>query len=217
MNQKEKSLATRNKILETAGLLFSQKGFEAATMQDIMKESRLSKGSIYYYFKSKEEILNALNDKMLLENNPFDAVKNRRDLTGLEKMKLVMKLNQSAHNRMELSKQTVPLLKNPHMLVKIMESNRQLLSPFWLELIEEGNKDGSVHTPYGKEISELIPLFDLWLTPSIYPAGAQEILHKFLFIKDMLARMGVPLIDDEIIGIIEQCIYEITGKEEKGE
>ena len=37
----------------------------------------------------------------------------------------------------------------------------------------EGIADGSIHTEYAKELSELIPLFDLWLTPSVYPATAE--------------------------------------------
>lgn len=37
MKQDEKSMATKMKVLETAGFLFTQKGFESTTMQDITK------------------------------------------------------------------------------------------------------------------------------------------------------------------------------------
>ena len=59
---------------------------------------------------------------------------------------------------------------------------------------------------YAKELSELIPLFDLWLTPSIYPATAEEIRHKFVFIKELLDKMGLPLIDDEIMENVEKTL-----------
>ena len=44
----------------------------------------MTKGAVYHHFKSKEEIINALADKMFLENNPFSIVKNRNDLNGLQ-------------------------------------------------------------------------------------------------------------------------------------
>lgn len=38
----------------------------------------LQGGAIYHHFKSKEEIMDALTDKMFRENNPFDTVKNQK-------------------------------------------------------------------------------------------------------------------------------------------
>ena len=46
MKQEEKSLLSRNKILEASGALFAEKGFDSTTMQDIMARSGLSKGAI---------------------------------------------------------------------------------------------------------------------------------------------------------------------------
>ena len=187
---------TVEKILEVSQRLFLTKGYDNTTIQDIVDElGGLTRGAIYHHFKSKEEIMDALTNKMFREKNPFDTVKNQKDLNGLQKMKMAMSLNQSDKKKMNLSLQAIPLLKNPCMLTGIIESNRQVLSPFWLELLTEGIKDGSIHTDYAMELSELIPLFDLWLTPSIYPATSEEIFHKFLFIKDLFDKMGLPLID----------------------
>lgn len=189
---------TVEKILEVSRRLFLTKGYDNTTIQDIVDElGGLTRGAIYHHFKSKEEIMDALTDKMFHEKNPFDTVKNQKDLNGLQKMKMAMSLNNSDKENVNLSLQAIPILKNPRILAGMIESNRQVLSPFWLELLTEGNKDGSIHTDYAKELSELIPLLDLWLTPSIYPATSEEMYHKFLFIKELLDKMGLPLIDDE--------------------
>ena len=45
----------------------------------------LTKGAVYHHFKSKEEILDAVGDRMFLQNNPFEAVRRRTDLNGLQK------------------------------------------------------------------------------------------------------------------------------------
>lgn len=47
-------------ILETATKLFSQNGYHATSIQDIVANSGLSVGTIYLYFSNKEEIFDAL-------------------------------------------------------------------------------------------------------------------------------------------------------------
>lgn len=47
-------------ILDAAAIVFSQKGFTNTRMDDIVKQSDLSKGALYWYFKSKDEIIIAL-------------------------------------------------------------------------------------------------------------------------------------------------------------
>lgn len=201
---------TVEKILEVSQRLFLTKGYDNTTIQDIVDElGGLTRGAIYHHFKSKEEIMDALTNKMFREKNPFDTVKNQKDLNGLQKMKMAMSLNQSDKERVNLSLQAMPILKNPRILAGIIESNRQVLSPFWLELLTEGIKDGSIHTDYARELSELIPLFDLWLTPSINPATSEEIFHKFLFIKDLFDKMGLPLIDDEIMETVKKTLVSM--------
>lgn len=201
---------TIEKILEAAQRLFLEKGYDNTTIQDIVDElGGLTKGAIYHHFKSKEEIMDALGDKMFFERNPFAEVRSRTDLNGLQKMKLVIQLNQSDQEMAEISKQSVSLLKNPRILAGMIESNRRILSPLWLELIEEGNRDGSIHTKYAKEISELLPFFDIWMMPSIFPADTSELQRKFECIRDMYCSMGLPLFDDELMGLAKRRISEI--------
>ena len=77
---------TVEKILDAAQRLFLEKGYENTTIQDIVNElGGLTKGAVYHHFKSKEEIMDAVNDRMFFSNNPFEAVQGRGDLSGLEK------------------------------------------------------------------------------------------------------------------------------------
>ncbi|NLZ46859.1 MAG: TetR/AcrR family transcriptional regulator [Clostridiales bacterium] len=202
---------TIEKILDVAQRLFLEKGYDGTTIQDIVDElGGLTKGAIYHHFKSKEDIIDALGDKMFFDNNPFDIVRKRKDLNGLEKMKMVIRLNQTNKESTEISRQSVPILKNPRILAGMIESNQRILSPLWLEIIEEGNKDGSMNTEYAKELSEVFPLLSMWLIPSIFPASLEEGLNKFSFIKKIFDSMGIPVFDDEIMEIIEQSFSSIT-------
>jgi AcrR family transcriptional regulator len=59
--------ARRAQILRAALRCFSEAGFHAATMDDLARESGLSKGSLYWYFRSKEEVFAALCGAWALE------------------------------------------------------------------------------------------------------------------------------------------------------
>ncbi len=194
MKQEEKSLLSRNKILEASGALFAEKGFDFTTMQDIMERSGLSKGAIYHHFKSKEEIMQALGDKMFFDNNPFDEIRKRTELNGLQKIRELLKINQSDTKRNDFNMEAVHILKDPRILANAVEANRRVLTPLWRELLEEGKADGSVKTEYAKELSELLPLINFWLMPSVYPATAGEIHHKLIFVMEVLSKMGFAML-----------------------
>ena len=55
--------AKREQILDGAWRVFKQKGFDAASMNDITREAAVSKGTIYVYFENKDELFAALIDR----------------------------------------------------------------------------------------------------------------------------------------------------------
>lgn len=202
---------TVEKILDVAQRLFLEKGYDNTTIQDIVNElGGLTKGAIYHHFKSKEEIMDALGEKMFFDNNPFTLANEHKDLNGLQKMREVIKINYEDAERAELNKRTLPVLKNPRILVEMIDTDRRLLAPMWLKLIEEGQADGSIKTEYAKELSELISLLsDLWLSPTVYPACAEEIMSKFKCMSAILDAMGIPLFDDELKDLVQNHIIEL--------
>lgn len=205
---------TVEKILDVAQRLFLEKGYDHTTIQDIVDHlDGLSKGAVYHHFKSKEEIMDAVGDRMFSENNPFEKVRGRTDLNGLEKLREAIRVNQSDEERTNMTLQSIPLTRNPKLLVEMVESNRRVLTPYYLELLEEGNKDGSLHTEYTREISELLPLLtSLWLLPSVFPATKEEMKHKFHFLGEMLEKMGVPLMDASIYALVEDFFDKMPEK-----
>lgn len=202
---------TVERILDVSQRLFLEKGYENTTIQDIVDElGGLTKGAVYHHFKSKEEIMDAVGDRMFFSNNPFEAVRGRTDLNGLQKLREAVRLNQSDQERVRLTAQSIPIAKSPRLLQEMIVSNRKVLTPYFLELIEEGNRDGSMHTAYPREIAELLPLLtSLWLLPSVFPASREQMKRKFLFLGEMLEKMGVPLMDDSIRALVDDFFNQI--------
>ena len=78
---------TVQKILDVSRALFREKGYEHTTIQDIVSALGMSKGAVYHHFKSKEEIMDAIEDRLFFENNLFGAVRKRTGLNGLQKLR----------------------------------------------------------------------------------------------------------------------------------
>lgn len=191
---------TVERILDAAQRLFLEKGYENTTIQDIVNElGGLTKGAVYHHFRSKEEIMEAVNDRMFFSNNPFEAVQERSDLTGREKLRQAVVIHNADEEQGEITRQAAALMKNPQMLAGMLVSNREILTPYYRKLIDEGIADGSITTRYPREISELLPILtSLWFIPGIYPATREEQRRKFSFIFDMLDAMGLTLRDERI-------------------
>jgi len=63
-------LQNREIILEAAQLVFAQLGFATATVRDIIRATPLASGTFYNYFKSKEQVYQALRDEEALAIRP---------------------------------------------------------------------------------------------------------------------------------------------------
>lgn len=87
MTRKEKEhLFRRQEIMETAERLFGQKGFFKTTMMEIAQQSQFAIGTLYQFFKSKEEIYCSLLEEKA--NQFFNFVRNRvESAQGLDKIR----------------------------------------------------------------------------------------------------------------------------------
>jgi AcrR family transcriptional regulator len=63
--RREKARRRREEILRHAAAVFKEKGYRGATLDDISERLLLTKGSLYYYFRNKEEILYHCHDVSL--------------------------------------------------------------------------------------------------------------------------------------------------------
>jgi AcrR family transcriptional regulator len=63
----------RDQILNAALSLFARQGFAHTSMNDIVRESGVSKGGVYWHFKSKDELVLAIFDAFLAGKRRFWA------------------------------------------------------------------------------------------------------------------------------------------------
>ncbi|MDR1954806.1 MAG: TetR/AcrR family transcriptional regulator, partial [Candidatus Methanoplasma sp.] len=91
MARNKNSSDTKNEIIAAATELFVRNGYENTTIEDILKEWKGSKGSLYYYFKSKEEILDAVVYALVeREEERIKAAISERECSALDMLKLFL-------------------------------------------------------------------------------------------------------------------------------
>lgn len=67
---KEDALATRHRLLDAAEVLFLAKGVSHTSLQDIAREAQATRGAVYWHFKDKADLFNAMMDRVTL---PLEA------------------------------------------------------------------------------------------------------------------------------------------------
>ena len=193
---------TVRSILDVSFRLFMEKGYEHTSIQDILDQlGGLSKGAIYHHFKSKEDILVAVADKMMSESNrKLAEIMNRIDLNGKEKLKTIFKASLNRRVQEEMFTVAPDMRSNPKLLFSFLQETVEEAAPHYvLPIIRQGIEDGSIETDYPEELAELIMLVaNVWTNPMIFHCSAEESYRKFIVFGQMLRGLGVDIIDREM-------------------
>ncbi len=151
-----------NEFLETAQTLFFTQGYEQTSVQDIIKQIGVAKGTFYHYFDSKVELLEAVvkrNRTNLLESvvlpianhSEWDALtKFRQFFSGLNNWKL---LN---HNIILQMLRMLYKDENVLLRLKLTDVSRLTMAPPLAEIIEQGVMEGVFDVRFAQETAELI-------------------------------------------------------------
>lgn len=140
----------RQQIIVAAKRVFSAKGFNKATMEDIAKEAELSPGTIYIYFKNKDELYASLSLRILKHLNVrLEHVKNEK---GLAHEQRITSLKKALYDVYEFDPlilinmfhlQSSETLKNlsPELLNEIKKLSKSSLG-IMADIFENGIKEG---------------------------------------------------------------------------
>ncbi|MEB2282447.1 TetR/AcrR family transcriptional regulator [Lysinibacillus xylanilyticus] len=154
---RKEAMERRNEILDAADELFGQKGFDGTSTNDILEKVGIARGTLYYHFKSKEDIMDALieryNAEILGAANRIAADKS---IAVHERIvRVVMALNISDGNGKEIIDH-IHKPQNALMHQKIQKVIMNGLPPILTEIIREGIEQGLFSTPYPYECMEMI-------------------------------------------------------------
>lgn len=150
----------RNEILDAAEQLFVTKGFDATSTNDILEKVGIARGTLYYHFKSKEEILDAmisrLSDSLIQK---AAAIATNKEIPVLERItQAMLALNVDSELGAEIMEQ-VHKPQNALMHQKMQEGLIKGVVPLVGGLIEEGIEQGLCQTEYPNEAAEMLLIY----------------------------------------------------------
>lgn len=150
----------KNEILDVARKFFFQKGYDQTTIQDIIDELSIAKGTFYYYFTSKIDLLDQLVDKTTSEISASIKPILNMDMNAIEKFNKVFQVA-TAVSLQNIDVFLVPLGvmykdENTIIRVKMYRGMVEKSTPLLSSIIEQGIKEGVFNNPYHSDAAELL-------------------------------------------------------------
>lgn len=160
----------RTEIILTAEQLFAKKGYEKTSVEAIIKEAGIAKGTFYYYFKAKKDVLAALVEAIATKmEQHFRSILERDDLTAIKKLKLMLK----GPEKQALVKSSVMKIihkpENRELQEQLNIQSIKIIAPLIAKVLDQGNKEGDFKAKISVESVQLVL------------AGSQFILDSGLF------------------------------------
>jgi AcrR family transcriptional regulator len=184
----------RQEIVATARELFQKKDYESTTMQDIMDALGIAKGTIYHYFKSKEELLEAVVEATVEEYiASMEKVLNESEGTGLDKMRTLITSG-------NVEDQYEDILDHLHRPGNVSMHTRQLavtvskLAPLYEVAIRQGCEEGIFQTEHPLECAEFLLAGIQFLTDiGFHPWSEEELTRRAMAIPALIeAQLNAP-------------------------
>ena len=132
-------------ICNKAAEIFAKKGYEKTTIEEIAAELKMTKSSLYYYFKGKEDILfQCLIKAHILANEVLCKIAEKRDIAPKEKLTMAIK----EHTKVLTKKFVYATLRQQDLLLPIKLRNavlaeRDKFQRTFIGIVQEGIDDGS--------------------------------------------------------------------------
>ena len=186
----KKAEVRRQEIVATARSLFQAKEYDKTTMQDVMDQLDIAKGTIYHYFKSKEELLEAVVENIVEEDIARKEIL-MKETSGnaLNKIRTLISAGSMAGEHAEI-------LEHLHHPGNLGMHIRQLAvtlirqAPLYGELIQQGCDEGLFQTEFPLECAEFILSAAQFLTDmGIHPWAQEDLIRRAMAFPPMIEAL----------------------------
>jgi len=180
----------RLEIIETAAKLFRENGYSNTSVEVIIKEMGVAKGTFYYYFKSKEEVLEGIVDHTLDQIVAMaEQIANDESMNALTKMELLLSNSQIGdEDTKEVTEHLhLPANRELHEVTNIQTVLR--LSPILAQIVEQGNEENVFDTERPLETMQfLLTGGQFLLDGGLFDFSEQEILDRRMVLQEIIEK-----------------------------
>ncbi len=147
----------RQELIDAAERLFMEKGYDQTAVSDIVREVQVAHGTFYYYFPSKEDILEAV-----IEKNIAELESNVREIMGKPDLATAFKLNSMVNSIIGINVARRKLMDYLHeesnavMHEKMERRTVDRLVPLLAEVVARGAEEGCFCVQNPRETAEFL-------------------------------------------------------------
>lgn len=153
----------KNEILDAANELFGQKGFDGTSTGDILDKVGIARGTLYYHFKSKADIMDALierfSSRMLRTAKEIASDKSVPVVERIIGVVISLNVSDSNSTHGAAGKELIEQMHSPQNALMHQKTQKMIISgitPILTEIVREGIEQGLCNTPYPYECMEMI-------------------------------------------------------------
>jgi len=182
----------RKELIDIAEQLFIEKGYEKTAISDIVKKAKVAQGTYYYYFKTKEEILDTITDRYItLTVEGMQKVANEKGPNALEKIIKIFKFSSSFRNNRKSLIRYLHEDKNAHLHLKFERKLPVMIAEPLSKIIFQGVKEKIFDTAYPQEAAKAFIGVSSMVMQGIYniKPGSEEYTKMLLATIDFLERI----------------------------
>ncbi len=185
----------KSELIEAAEILFRRQGYEQTSVSDIVKKVGVAQGTFYYYFKSKDGILDAVIDHYIDNyRQSLEQLLSREDMDPCQKIEVVANTALTMHRfdpqaaEFLLSEENIA--SHPRYILKAIGA----LIPTITAIVEQGKAEGIFDIRYPRESVEMM-------------------MYAFMFLEDAVARDCSDRRYRQIVLAAEDILTRVLGVE----
>ena len=156
-------LERRDRLVAVAEQLFLKNGYENTTVNQMVDELGMAKGSYYYHFQSKEDILVAVSERLISSTrDKLLGIRKQGDKDITWRIREVLAAFQEDFFRNKTVWKHVYHDRNAAMDKQVRKIAGKNFTPLLARMLDEANEQGRLDIPHTYEAAEvLMTLFDL--------------------------------------------------------
>ncbi|WP_342765979.1 TetR/AcrR family transcriptional regulator [Methanobacterium alcaliphilum] len=171
--------------------LFLERGYEDTMVSDIVKQAEVAQGTFYYYFKSKEAVLDEITDKYIsIIVESMETISKDENLNALEKLVKIFEFSLSFRNDTIGIMQQVTTEKNISMQRKFEQKIPfETVGPL-AHIFKEGVEEKIFTTPYPEDAAKAFNgIVSMVLQGIDTDNDSDEIKMRFMVIFEFMERI----------------------------
>ncbi|HWI62584.1 MAG TPA: TetR/AcrR family transcriptional regulator [Symbiobacteriaceae bacterium] len=214
----------KQELLDAALQLFCEKGYDRTSVNDILDAVGVSKGAFYYYFESKEQVLDAI---AMQETERIVAITRRiaadPTLTAIQKYSANLTAVQQYRAANADQRYSIHSVlgrdENAKLARRVSEATLALSLPVFQTMIVQGVREGSFQTDYPEETAELIIRMGMVVNAKLAQLRQEQAppavwLRTLTFYEEALERL-LGIRERGAIGLVRATMAAFTGKEDQ--